>query len=97
MISARDLIFQTYNPSGTFYQAFELPNGNWSPIYTMGYAILYAPFFFIAHIWALLSNYPADGFSFPYQFSIANGVMIYIILGVFFNQAILQVWRTSKG
>ena len=84
-----DHIFQTYNPSGTFYQAFQLPNGNWSSMYTLGYAVLYSPFFFIAHIWALLSEYPADGFSFPYQFTIANGVMIYIILGVFFIRKVL--------
>ena len=84
-----DHIFQTYNPSGTFYQAFPLANGNWSSMYTLGYAVLYAPFFFIAHIWALLSEYPADGFSFPYQFTIANGVMIYIILGVFFIRKVL--------
>ncbi len=82
-------IFQTYNPSGTFYQAFQLPNGNWSSMYTLGFAVLYAPFFFIAHIWAMLSNYPADGFSFPYQFSIANGVMIYIVIGIFLIRKVL--------
>jgi hypothetical protein len=87
--SVIDHIFQTYNPSGTFYQAFQLPNGNWSSIYTLGYAVLYAPFFFIGHIWALISDFPADGFSFPYQFSIANGVMIYIVLGIFLIRKVL--------
>jgi hypothetical protein len=76
-------IFDTYNPSGTFYQAYPLPNGNWSPMYTLGFAILYLPFFLIGHLWALLSSYPADGFSYPYQFSISNGVMLYIAGGIF--------------
>jgi hypothetical protein len=76
-------IFDTYQPSGTFYQAYPIGNGNWSPMYTLGYAILYFPFFLIGHVWALFSSYPADGFSYPYQFSIANGVLVYIIGGVF--------------
>ncbi len=82
-------IFDTYNPSGTFYQAFRLPNGNWSPMYTLGMAILYLPFFLLAHLWALMSSYPADGFSFPYQYTIANGVMVYIVAGVFVIRKVL--------
>jgi hypothetical protein len=76
-------IFDTYQPSGTFYQAYPLPNGNWSPMYTLGFAILYFPFFLLGHLWALMSDYPADGFSYPYQFAISNGVMLYIIGGIF--------------
>src|SRR6188508_2641378 len=49
-------IFQIYHPSGTFYQAFHLPNGNWISTYTLGFAILFMPFFFIAHLWALMSG-----------------------------------------
>jgi len=89
-------IFETYNPSGAFYQAFALPNGNWSPMYTLGMAILYLPFFLIAHVWALLSDYPADGFSFPYQFIIANGVMVYIIAGIFMIRKVLLKFFTEK-
>lgn len=89
-------IFQVYSPSGTFYQAFQLPNGNWSPMYSLGMAIFYTPFFFIGHIWALLSDYPADGFSFPYQFSIANGVMVYIIAGIFIIRKVLLKFFNDK-
>lgn len=87
-----NFIFENYNPSPTFYQAFRLENGNHSPMYTMGMAVFYAPFFFIGHIWALLSDYPADGFSFPYRFCIANGMMLYIIPGVFIVRKILKVY-----
>ena len=89
-------IFEQYNPSGTFYQAFQLPNGNWVPMYTLGFAILFSPFFFIGHAWALLSSYPADGFSFPYQFCISNGVMIYILSGIFFIRKVLLRFFTDK-
>lgn len=83
-------IFETYNPSPTFYQAYQLENGNHSPMYTIGMAIFYAPCFFIAHVWALLSDYPADGFSYPYNFCIANGMMVYIILGIFMVRKVLK-------
>lgn len=83
-------IFDQYHPSGTFYQAFQIPNGNWVSMYTLGFAILFAPFFFIAHLWATLSgNWPADGFSYPYQFCIGNGVMIYIVAGIFILRKVL--------
>ena len=86
-----DRIFEQYQPSGTVYQIYRLPNGNWVSMYSMGFAILYAPFFFIAHGWALLSGgvYPADGFSFPYQYCIGNGVMIYIVAGIFVIRKVL--------
>lgn len=90
-------IFDTYHPSGTFYQAFPLPNGNWSPMYTIGYAILYFPFFILAHIWALISpNYAADGFSYPYQFIIGNGVMVYIVAGIFWLRKVLLRFFTDR-
>lgn len=85
-------IFDTYNPSTSFYQAFKLENGNHSPMYTLGMAVFYAPFFFIGHLWASFSDYPADGFSFPYQFCIANGMMLYILPGIFITRKILKLY-----
>jgi hypothetical protein len=76
-------LFDTYHFSDTFYQTIWLPNGNRVPAYSMGFAILFSPFFFIAHLWAYLGKYPMDGFSYPYQFCIANGVMLYILPGIF--------------
>lgn len=84
-----NLLFEKYNFSGTFYQAFELDNGNRSPMYSIGMAILYLPFFLMGHIWALLSTHEADGFSFPYRFMVDNGILVYIILGFFYSRRIL--------
>lgn len=88
--------FELYQPSSTFYQAYQLPNGNWQPMYTIGFALIYLPFFLIGHIWALLSSYPADGYSYPYQFAIGNGVMIYIIYGIFITRKILLKFFSDK-
>lgn len=91
----KDLIEQ-YNLSGTYYQAFQIPNGNYIPMYTIGMGILFAPFFFIAHIYVgIFGNYAADGFSFPYQFAIGNGVMIYIVAGIFLIRKVLLHFLTE--
>ena len=82
-------IFNQYHFSPAFYQAAQAPNGNWVMIYTSGMAILYSPFFLIAHIWASSAGYPADGFSYPYQFCISSGMMIYSIIGILFFRKIL--------
>ncbi len=88
-------IFDTYQPSGVFYQAYPLENGNLTPNYTCGFAMLYSPFFFIGHLWAKLGNYPQDGWSFPYQFCVANGVMIYILYGLFVLRKVLLIFFNS--
>ncbi len=82
-------IFKKYNLPGTYYQAYQLENGNYTPNYTMGFALLWSPFFFIGHTWAKAGGYPVDGWSFPYQFSIASGVLIYILIGLFFLRKVL--------
>ena len=82
-------IFKKYDLPGTYYQAYQLENGNYTPNYTMGFAILWSPFFFIGHIWAKLGGYDADGWSLPYQFSVATGALVYILLGLFFLRRLL--------
>jgi hypothetical protein len=82
-------IFETYNPSGSFYQAFAVPDHNWVMKYPMGLAILYSPFFFIGQFIAKIGNYPMDGFSIPYQASIAIGGLIYTIIGLIYFRKIL--------
>ena len=76
-----DSLFVKYKPSPTFYQAFELENGNRVLNYTCGFAYAYAPFFFAAHYWAGKHNYLQDGFSFPYQIFIGIGVLFYVLVG----------------
>jgi hypothetical protein len=91
-----DQIFKLYEPSNGLYQAFTIPNGNRIPGYTIGMTVLYFPFFLIAHAWALLTGYPADGFSFPYQFCISNGIMVYILAGVFYLRKLLLEFFSDR-
>ena len=52
-------------------------------------AILYLPFFLIGHAWATLGGYPTDGFSYPYQFCVSSGMMLYVIVGIVFIRKFL--------
>ncbi|MCK6648672.1 MAG: hypothetical protein L6Q66_03360, partial [Bacteroidia bacterium] len=90
------LLIDKYQLSTSFYQAAPAPNGNLVMIYTMGMALLYLPFFLIGHVWATFGGYPTDGFSFPYQFSVATGMMLYVVLGVLFLRKLLLYFFSEK-
>jgi hypothetical protein len=84
-------IMDTYKPTIGFYQAYMGPAGEYVMKYTMGLAILYSPFFFIAHHLAPALGYPADGFSLPYEIAIAMGGLVYMVIGLwFFRKALLR-------
>lgn len=89
-------IFDTYDPSSTLYQAVKLDNGNWVIKYTLGWSILLAPFFFIAHIIAEPLGFAADGFSEPYQFLMIIGGVFYAIIGLVFTNKILKYFYSSR-
>ena len=84
-------ILDTYKPTIGFYQAYMGPAGEYVMKYTMGLAILYSPFFFIAHTLAPMLGYAADGFSLPYEIAIALGGLVYAVIGLwFFRKSLLR-------
>ncbi len=76
-------IFETYNPSGSYYHSHQMEDGKQSLRYPMGVCFFYLPFFLLAHLFASISpDFLADGFSLPYQFAISMASVIYSILGL---------------
>ncbi|MDO7847954.1 hypothetical protein Q5H92_16430 [Hymenobacter sp. M29] len=78
-------IMREYQPSSSFYQAFQVPGGPEGMLvtkYTCGLALLWTPFFFIGHWAAGWLGYPQDGFSVPYQVAIAFGGLLFALLGL---------------
>ncbi len=88
-----------YNSANASFREARLDeNGNPKPLFrtatnhlenhfTVGPAILWAPFLIVAHggvlvARALGSNVPADGFSAPYRFAMALGTAVYAFLGL---------------
>lgn len=57
---------------------------------SMGLSYLYMPFFLMAHGYTTaFSDYPADGFSRPYEFFLVLSSVFYLILGAFFLRKLL--------
>lgn len=91
-LSFKDNIVKKYRPSGEFYQAYLQDNGNYVMKYPIGLAILYSPFFLLAHLFALFSTYPADGFSLPYQIGISWGSICIAAIGLWIMRKILLLY-----
>ncbi len=57
--------------------------------YFPGLAILWLPFFLLAHFLSYLLGFPTDGYSIIYQYSIALATLFYLWLGLKFLQKLL--------
>ena len=89
-------IMDTYEPSSTFYQLYQMGDGKWVIKYSMGMAVFFAPFFFLAHWLAPLLGYAADGFSAPYQVIIAIGTLLYVFAGLALLRKVLLRFFSDK-
>ncbi len=80
-----DDIMREYSPTGSFYQAFQVPGaaaGQFVMKYPIGLALPWTPFFWLGH-WATgWWGYPQDGFSATYQIAIAFGGLLYALLSL---------------
>lgn len=63
---------------------------------TMGLSIMYAPFFFAAHAYACVSDYPENGFSIPYKLFLLLSAIFYLIVGLDFLRKILRHYEFSE-
>lgn len=64
---------------------------------TSGLAILYSPFFGMAHLYATFSNnYDADGFSTPYKIALLISALVYLWLGLFVLSKLLSKLKFSN-
>ncbi len=83
-------IIEKYTPSPSIDQAYQAANGNMVMKYSAGMAVLYSPAFFISHAIAKITDYPADGFSLPYQAGIHWWSVFIAVVGLFFLKKILS-------
>ncbi len=86
----RQYIIDTYHPcSGDDIYAYKCPTGKYIIKYSSGMAILYVPGFVVGHIWAKIGHYPVDGFSYPYQFSMAMYSLLISFIGLWLIRKVL--------
>lgn len=78
-----------YKPSTTFYQVTDGHENRLTIKYSMGTAVLWSPFFFVAHALAEPLGYPADGMSPPYSWAILLGGLLYAFIGLWYLRKVL--------
>jgi hypothetical protein len=69
-----------YHNSSSIYQLVPVEGGKNLIKYSLGMAVVYSPGFFIAHHLANSLDYPADGFSLPYQWAMIITHFLALIL-----------------
>ncbi|MDY0041481.1 MAG: hypothetical protein RBS57_14310 [Desulforhabdus sp.] len=77
-------------------RGYRLPNGNHVVKMSMGMSLLYAPFYFAGHWYAMHSGYPADGFSQPYGVALTVGSLFYFFAGVILLGIVLARYFEQK-
>jgi hypothetical protein len=80
--------------SGTVW-CIPTPIGKGVPKMTMGTALLYLPFFGIAHIYTKLSGGLADGYSINYHIALIWAGVFYFIIGILLLRKILSQFFTD--
>lgn len=73
------------------------PDGKKVTKTTLGLSILYGPFFFMAHAYACLSDYPENGFSEPYKAFLLLSAVFYLIIGLDFVRKVLRRYGFSDA
>jgi len=90
---------ETYRLTSSLYQFAVAPNGNSLIRYPIGLAILYLPFFLLAHFIAFWYGFPMDGFSPAYHFTMLACGIFYSLLGIYYVRKILlrffPDWKTA--
>ncbi len=88
-----------YYPAGRqLYKDFRFDSGNGIiNKYFPGPAILWLPFFAAGHTVAVLSGYPADGYSLPYQYAIAFAAFFYFWLALLILRRILRFYTKDEN
>lgn len=84
-----------YNPNLRYeYRAGH--NGKTINKYFIGTAVCLAPFFLTGHLLTLLSDYPADGYSYYYVKSVSVAAVFYLLLSLVFLVKILKKYGISN-
>ncbi|MEM9847780.1 MAG: glycosyltransferase family 39 protein, partial [Bacteroidota bacterium] len=90
-------LLKKYRPTPDLQQAYRHESGNMVMKYSSGQALVFSPFFAIAHLIAEQQpQYPADGFSFPYQLAIGLGSLLICFIGLFFLAKILNYYFDDR-
>ncbi|MBL7817554.1 MAG: hypothetical protein JNL70_21290, partial [Saprospiraceae bacterium] len=84
------------DPKVDKYGVRPTPIGKFAVKYSHGLAVLFLPFFIVAHVFCKWTGlYPTDGFSMPYMLANGVAVLFYVFLGLFFLKKLLNCYFTE--
>jgi hypothetical protein len=72
------------------------PDGNRVQKMTMGMAMMYAPAFGLAHLYAKATGLPADGYSWIYHFFMAMSALVYAIAALYLQRKLLLQYFSDE-
>jgi hypothetical protein len=90
-------IEETYQNTSTLYQFVGTQSGAFITKYPYGWALLNAPFILLGHLYAVVFNYPIDGFSIPYQIAALCSSLFYFYRNVAYKVLILGIMNTFNN
>ncbi len=70
-------------------------NGRLISKYYCGTAVAELPFFLLAHLYCLISDDPADGYSEPYMLMISVAALFYLFIGLLFTAKLLTSYSVK--
>ncbi|MBK9401994.1 MAG: hypothetical protein IPN36_14455 [Bacteroidetes bacterium] len=86
-----------YDDNGYWFWMVATPDNKSVFRMTCGLAILYSPFFLVAHAVADWFDYPKTGFSEPYKFFLLLSSLFYLFVGLYFVRKILNHLNFSES
>ena len=89
-------IEDTYQNTSTLYQFVNTHSGEYITKYPYGWALLNAPFILIGHLYAVVFDFPVDGFSKPYQIAALCSSFFYTVLGVYWFRKVLLYFFSDR-
>ena len=87
---------EKYQSTPSYYQFWYAETGRQVIKYPLGFALIYAPFFLLAHFFAPLFGFQQDGFSEPYQWAVIVGHCFYVVLGLWLARKVLLHFFSEK-
>jgi hypothetical protein len=88
---------QTYYNEHHYYDYRYAPGGHVINKYYAGTALAMAPFFGIAHLLTVFSDYPADGYSTFYPKLINLAAIFYLFISLVFLSRLLKLYQVRNG
>lgn len=87
-----------YPPGGELFKDFRFDTGNGIVNkYFPGPAVLWLPFFLVAHVITIVSGFPVDGYSMPYQLAIAFAAFFYFWLALLLTRKVLRYYTPNEN